>query len=144
MLQVNVCDSMFIHDSQATRQLGQQLATHLPFGSVLVLCGPLGAGKTTLVQGLAEGLGFHGRVHSPTYTLIHEYPTPEGILVHADFYRLPEQALTTLAIADYLSEARLTALEWANPVDFPGCYQIELDFQGEGRVARIIPPGPPE
>ena len=80
-------------------------------------------------------------MQSPTYTLIHEYPTPEGIVVHADLYRLPpEQALTTLAITDYLSEARLIALEWANPADFPGCYQIELDFEGEGRVARIIPP----
>lgn len=53
----------------------------------------MGAGKTTFVGFLARALGFPGRVTSPTYTLIHTYPTPEGPVVHADLYRLKDPSL---------------------------------------------------
>ena len=55
------------------RVIGAELAAFLEAGRVLALCGPLGAGKTEMVKGLAEGLGHSGAVTSPTFTLLHEY-----------------------------------------------------------------------
>ena len=77
-------------DETATERLAGWLAPRLPEGAVLLLQGPMGAGKTTFVRHLARALGFAGRVTSPTYTLMHTYPTPSGPLLHVDVYRLPE------------------------------------------------------
>jgi tRNA threonylcarbamoyladenosine biosynthesis protein TsaE len=95
-----------------TQALAREVLPLLPRGAVVALEGPLGAGKTTFVRFLAEALGFPGRVTSPTYTLVHTYPTPEGPLVHADLYRLkdPKALLPHLLAAQ--EEARLTLVEW--------------------------------
>ena len=76
----------------AQRALGASLAAALPPGSVLFLEGELGAGKTTLTQGLVAALGFTDTVTSPTYALMHVYPTPAGNVLHVDA-RLPPQEL---------------------------------------------------
>jgi len=91
-----------------TRALAQLIARRCLAGSLLLLAGPLGAGKTTLVQQLALELGSVAAVSSPTYTLIHEYPTPLGWLVHCDAYRLPSAlTLIDLGLDDYLARSRL-------------------------------------
>jgi tRNA threonylcarbamoyladenosine biosynthesis protein TsaE len=73
-----------------TEALGQRLAASLGAGDLVVLDGPLGAGKTVLVRGLARGLGVHGPVTSPTFVIARTHrPGPRGIgLVHVDAYRL--------------------------------------------------------
>jgi tRNA threonylcarbamoyladenosine biosynthesis protein TsaE len=112
---------------QQAHRLAAALA-QLPKGSLILLTGPLGAGKTTLVQLVAKELGFAGRVNSPTYTLIHEYPTPQGLLIHADAYRLPSGlALEQWGLWDYLPEARLIFVEWGDPQSFPASLEIHLD-----------------
>ncbi len=122
-----------------TRALARALAEALPPGAVLVLRGPLGAGKTTLVRHLARALGFAGRVTSPSYTLMHVYPTPEGPLVHVDLYRLadPRQA-EALGLWEELAGARLAAIEWGDPEAFPGALVVELRPLGAAaREARL-------
>lgn len=78
---------LVLPDAGATRALGRRLAAGLRAGDLVVLSGPLGAGKTTLTQGLAHGLGVRGPVTSPTFVLARTHPGPVPLL-HVDAYRL--------------------------------------------------------
>lgn len=84
----------------------------LPPGSVVWLSGELGTGKTTLVQAIAQAAGV-AEVTSPTFALVHEYPSPAGPLIHVDCYRLrdPAEALD-LDFPDLARRARLLIVEW--------------------------------
>ena len=79
-----------IESAVAMQQLGRELAANLTIGDVLMLHGDLGAGKTTLTQGVAEGLGIEGPVQSPTFTLVREHDAPTMRLYHLDLYRLDD------------------------------------------------------
>jgi tRNA threonylcarbamoyladenosine biosynthesis protein TsaE len=99
--------------AQELEDFAQALAASLEPGQVLILDGVMGAGKTTLTKGLARGLGFTGEVTSPTYTYIHEYPTPKGTLAHIDAYRLePKSQLWQMGLDELLERSRLTVIEW--------------------------------
>jgi len=96
------------------RSLGQRVAARLAAGDVLVLSGPLGAGKTTLVQGLAAGLQVAGPVTSPTYVIarVHRSTVGGPDLVHVDAYRLGGRVeLDDLDLAASL-DASVTVVEW--------------------------------
>ena len=75
---------------QRASRLARQWRRQSPAALLAGLQGPLGAGKTTWVRGMLEGLGYRGRVPSPTYTLLEHYELGEVTLVHVDLYRLPE------------------------------------------------------
>lgn len=110
--------------------LGERLAAALPVGGVLFLEGQLGAGKTTLVRGLARGLGFAGGVSSPTYALMHRYPTPAGPLLHIDAYRIADAAeLWEMDLEEEVRASRLTAMEWGDAfyADFPQAFCLRLE-----------------
>jgi tRNA threonylcarbamoyladenosine biosynthesis protein TsaE len=94
--------------------LGRALREAGARGAVLALTGPLGAGKTCLVQGIARGFGAAGYVRSPTFTLIHEYrgPTP---LYHVDLYRIDAADLDGLGLEEIVDGPGLTVIEWADP-----------------------------
>lgn len=79
-----------VENAAAMRQLGRELAALLSIGDVVLLHGDLGAGKTTLTQGVADGLGVEGPVQSPTFTLVREHETPGIRLYHLDLYRLDD------------------------------------------------------
>ena len=102
-------------DLAATRRLGERLATALRPGDLVVLSGPLGAGKTSLTQGLAAGLGVQGAVTSPTFVLArrHRGPVP---LLHVDAYRLRDAGARALDLADLDLEDALeegvVVVEW--------------------------------
>lgn len=103
-------------EAEDTRAFGRRLGAALEAGDVLILDGPLGAGKTTLTQGIAEGMGVKGRVTSPTFIIAREHKNPTGgpALVHVDAYRLLDSIGGTGAI-DPLGE--LDALDLDSELD---------------------------
>jgi tRNA threonylcarbamoyladenosine biosynthesis protein TsaE len=103
---------------RATSQLAADLAPLLAPADLLLLDGPLGAGKTFFVRALARALGLTAseRVTSPTFTLVHEYPT-QPKLIHADLYRLndDERAVFELGLLPERDDGALLAVEWGLP-----------------------------
>jgi tRNA threonylcarbamoyladenosine biosynthesis protein TsaE len=100
-----------------TRSLGRALAPMLRRRDVVVLTGELGAGKTTLVQGLANGIGATEHVASPTFTLVREYTSGRVPLAHVDLYRLErEQDVIDLALDELEDGERVLLVEWGDPV----------------------------
>lgn len=99
------------------RACGRALAAEARPGAVIALVGAMGAGKTHLTKGIAEGLGYAGEVTSPTFTLVHEYAAPAMRLpvFHFDFYRL-ESADEALAfgLEEYLEAGGVCVVEWAD------------------------------
>ncbi len=131
-------------DASATQMLGLDLGQSLAAGSVLLLTGDLGSGKTTLVQGLAQGLNIVDSIVSPTFTIINEYFSGRLPLYHLDLYRLTSAEVDDLQLESYWSgletELGIVAIEWAERLSYlPANYiQIELTYDpSDGRVAKI-------
>jgi tRNA threonylcarbamoyladenosine biosynthesis protein TsaE len=101
------------HSLDQTRRIGARLAALLAPGDVVLLEGPFGAGKTSLTQGIARGLGVNaGYVNSPTFTLINEY-TGRLPLYHVDLYRLDNaQQAYDLGLTEYIEDGGVTVIEW--------------------------------
>ena len=121
--------------AEETIALGRELAANLRELRMVILHGDLGAGKTTLVKGIAEGLDAASQddVTSPTFTLIHEYRGPEVTLYHVDLYRIEtERELTTLGLDDlFASEGSLVMIEWGEK--FP---RLLAECDAEVRIER--------
>ena len=104
------------HSADETIGLGRELAATLRGLRMVILHGDLGAGKTTLVKGIAEGLNAASQddVTSPTFTLMQEYRGPEVTLYHVDLYRIDtERELATLGLDELFAEdGNLVLLEW--------------------------------
>src|SRR5581483_4826893 len=100
-------------DAAATQRLGAGLAAGVKPGTVLHLRGELGSGKTTLVRGLLHGLGYPGRVKSPTYTLVEPYELSSLHFYHFDFYRLRDATeWLSSGFRDYFAADSLCVVEW--------------------------------
>lgn len=128
-----------------TQELARNLGELAPPGTVLVLDGPLGAGKTSFVQGLAKGLGIDGVVNSPTFTLVKEY-CGRLPLFHFDLYRLEDaEELWELGFEEYLRGGGVCALEWgerATRLLPPEYLHIHLGYGGETqRTIHFLPVG---
>ncbi|MEC4814465.1 MAG: tRNA (adenosine(37)-N6)-threonylcarbamoyltransferase complex ATPase subunit type 1 TsaE [Scytonema sp. PMC 1069.18] len=135
---------IFLVDAAATRKLGITLGQFLEAGSVILLEGDLGAGKTTLVQGIGEGLGITDLIVSPTFTLINEYTEGRLPLYHLDLYRLERQEVVALNLETYWEGIEVSpgivAIEWAERIPYkPDSYfTIHLFYGNEGtRQAEI-------
>jgi tRNA threonylcarbamoyladenosine biosynthesis protein TsaE len=97
---------------EGTRAIAEALADVLQPGDVVLLVGGLGSGKTTFVQGLARGLGFHGHVTSPTFTLCHTY-SGRIDLVHVDLWRLERTSeILDLGLDEELESGAVVVAEW--------------------------------
>jgi len=102
------------HGPEDTKAFGVSLAATLKPGDFIALDGALGAGKTCLAQGLAEGLGYQGPVTSPTFTLLHIYEGGRLPLYHFDLYRLASpRELEGLGYEDYFYGDGVCVVEWA-------------------------------
>ncbi len=105
------------HSPEETEQIGEMLGKMLHAGAVLAYRGGLGMGKTAFTRGLARGLGCTGRVTSPTFTIVNEYPGPTP-LFHFDMYRLDSSDdLFDIGWEDYLGRGGVCAVEWSERVD---------------------------
>lgn len=127
----------FISSStEETRRIGAQLASELNPGDCLVLIGELGVGKTTFVQGLAEGLGVSSRVRSPTFVLMHEYHGRIP-LYHFDAYRIKSlDELREIGFEDTVRADGITVIEWGEKAEklLPaGCWRISLELLPDRR-----------
>jgi tRNA threonylcarbamoyladenosine biosynthesis protein TsaE len=107
-----VIERLTVRDPEAMHDLGLRLGRSLRAGDLVVLTGPLGAGKTTLTRGIGEGLGVRGPVSSPTFVLARTHPSLVGgaPLVHVDAYRLGSPA--ELDDLDLDFEASVVIVEW--------------------------------
>ena len=125
------------HSPDETRAIGRCLGRLLRPGDVLGLEGDLGTGKTVLVQGLAEGLGVSGRVHSPTFVLHHRYPGPIP-LEHFDLYRLGGIDWVDAGL-DEPMPGSITVIEWAERAA-PLCdwTTIRIRLESTGAQQRML------
>ena len=126
------------HSEHETARLGQELASTLGPGAVVLLHGELGAGKTAFVRGMAAALGVAAdEVSSPTFTLVQEY-RGRLRLYHVDLYRLACAAETDDLGLDDMSESGILAIEWAEKLAHrpPGAIDVRIDDLG-GDARRI-------
>jgi len=104
---------IFLANETATLAFGAQLAASCPASCLIFLNGDLGAGKTTLVRGFLQGLGYQGLVKSPTYTLVESYEIANKTILHFDLYRLQDpEELTYIGMRDYLNQPAIVFIEW--------------------------------
>lgn len=122
------------------RALGRRLAGRLRAGDLVVLTGPLGAGKTTLVQGIGEGMGVRGPVTSPTFVIARVHPSLTGgpALVHADAYRLGSPAEVDDLDLDASLDTSVTVVEWGG-----GLVESLAGDRLEVTISPQAPAGPP-
>lgn len=140
--------TIFLADAQATRSLGISLGQSLPTGSIILMEGDLGAGKTTLVQGIGEGLGITEPIVSPTFTLINEYTEGRLPLYHLDLYRLEPEEVEALNLETYWGGIEIppgiVAIEWAERLPYlpPNYLRLYLTYSTDsGRQAELVPVG---
>jgi tRNA threonylcarbamoyladenosine biosynthesis protein TsaE len=134
-------------DHQATLALGSQLGSLIFGGAVVGLTGELGAGKTTLVSGIADGMGLEAgyTVSSPTYTIMQQYPCRAGGLCHLDLYRItgPED-LDSTGYRDFTGDDHVLVVEWPErePHVLPTEHlAITIRHQEPGRSVHITAQG---
>ena len=134
---------MNIASEQEMLEFGKSFASQLSDAHVIELIGDVGAGKTTFVRGLAEGLGIKEPVTSPSFTISKSYAIPGGkTLVHYDFYRLPDPGLMAEDLEENLNdENSIVIVEWADSVSslLPENHiKLEIKYNDDGTREVIL------
>ena len=141
-------ETRILDDLEATKDLGRMLATSLKAHDIVLLKGPLGAGKTSLVQGLAGALGIQEPITSPTFALAQHYPEGTPPLIHLDLYRLEHAIAADDLFLQEEEEATamgaLLVVEWPERLSLllQDAWRLTLQYSsdGEGRLATIHAP----
>lgn len=127
-------------DEGATRALGALIARHVTPGDVILLCGELGAGKTTMTQGLVAELGVVRGVTSPTFALCHLYDS-DPVVAHVDCWRLVDpRELVDLALDEVLENGGVAVIEWGERAAFlfdDRALMVTLEREDDRRVATL-------
>ena len=134
--------------AEQTISLGRRLGGIVRPGELLLLVGDLGTGKTTFVQGMAEGLGLDRRARSPTFTMVHTYEGGNFPLVHADLYRCDSSTdVFDLGLEELFAPPAVGAVEWgekALPIAGDDYLEVEFAWEAAGddlRTIRFLPFG---
>jgi tRNA threonylcarbamoyladenosine biosynthesis protein TsaE len=134
--------STITHSAEETIAYGRSLAAELSPPLIVLLRGDLGAGKTTLAKGIAEGFGAARAedVTSPTFTLVHEYRGPRVTLFHIDLYRIDTpRELETLGLDDLLAPNSILLIEWGEKfVRLQRDQNVEITLERVGETERRI------
>lgn len=130
------------HSAEETIGFGRKLSGRLAPPKIVLLRGDLGAGKTTMVKGIAEGFSAAAQedVTSPTFTLIHEYRGPKVNVYHIDLYRIDTQReLDTLALDDLMEKNSVLLIEWGEKFErFRKERDVEIAIENAGGDERKI------
>jgi tRNA threonylcarbamoyladenosine biosynthesis protein TsaE len=126
--------------SEETQNIGAEIGRSLPIPGVVLLRGALGAGKTTLTRGIAQGLGLTdvSLVNSPSFTLVNVY---HGIcpIYHVDLYRLEgERDLYSIGLDDFLGKEGVTVVEWSERLSFALDHATEIKIEDAGDDVRVL------
>jgi tRNA threonylcarbamoyl adenosine modification protein YjeE len=132
---------VFLPNAEATEAWGRKWAAQLRPGHIVKITGPLGAGKTTLVRGVVEALGGNPHsVHSPTFSLVHQYATPTVLINHCDFYRLPENSeLEDFGGLEFFESDSIFLIEWPERIRLwesinpKRLLEVDLQHDADGR-----------
>jgi tRNA threonylcarbamoyladenosine biosynthesis protein TsaE len=128
------------HSEEETAAAGRELARSLASGSIVLLSGDLGAGKTAFVRGIAEGLGIDpAEVTSPTFTLVQEYRGGRLLLYHVDLFRLKQTEVDDLGLDEMTLAGGVMAIEWPDrlPRAFEEAIAVRLEL-GDGSTRTIV------
>mgnify|MGYP004699082131 FL=1 len=110
--------SLTLKNEEETRQFGLDLAEKLKAGDVIALIGNLGTGKTALTRYVAEGLGIHERISSPTFTIVKEYDSGRLPLYHFDVYRIADpEEMFNIGADEYFFGQGVCVVEWADMIE---------------------------
>ena len=136
--------SLLVPDAEAMEALGRNLRHPENWRGVVWLQGDLGAGKTTLVRSLLRGLGYEGRVKSPTYTLVEPYELDDRTVYHLDLYRLDSaEELGSIGIEEIQASGAVLIVEWGERLPAymrRGAIRIRLHDAGEdSRRLEVLP-----
>lgn len=137
--------SHFLKNESETIDFGKKISTQLHVGDIVKITGSLGAGKTTLVRGIVEGFGGNpDLVHSPTFSLVHEYECPTISINHCDFYRLePNSMLPEFGGLEFFDEEKLYLVEWPERIRLfesitPSRFKtVHLEHDATGRIVNF-------
>jgi len=143
MMEKTLGPATITHNAEETLQFGRTLADQLTPPLCVLLTGDLGAGKTTLTKGVAEGMGaaLRENVTSPTFTLIHVYRGAKTVVYHIDLYRIEtERELESLGLRELMMQNAVLLIEWGEK--FPWLVQscdvrigIEITGEDERKIA---------
>lgn len=121
--------------SEELIEIGIEFSQMLKPKDIVILNGPLGAGKTTFVKGIAKGLGIKKNIKSPTFTIVKEY---EQKLCHIDAYRINDE---DIGLEHYIDNNYIICIEWSdNIIKYipEKKYQINIDYKNDGRLIEIL------
>ena len=137
---------VYLPDELATLELGARLARTLRPGLIVYLRGELGAGKTTLARGVLRGLGYAGRVKSPTFTLVEVYRLSNLYLHHFDFYRFKHaNEWIDAGFREMFGADHVCLIEWPDKAGalLPAAdLELTLEHEDNGRRARLVARSP--
>lgn len=136
----------FVNET-AFQAWAQTVAPQLQAGDVLLLDGDLGAGKTSFTKGLALGLGIHGPIKSPTFTIIREYQNGRLPLYHMDIYRLEDGGAEDLGLEEYFEGDGVSVVEWPEflgvslPEEYLMIQIVKDEHDDQARHVNLLPHG---
>ena len=137
-----------LSSSEKTNLFGRHAARFLPFGSLLALQGPLGAGKTSFVQGLAAGLNIQTPIQSPTFSYLNLYEDGNRSLYHFDLYRMKSPSdFFAMGFDEYFDRNGIVAIEWPERLGnlLPAkAVSFRFSYSGSGRIVHLSSAFEPE